>query len=65
MKGMNIGEFLKINDIYTHTQLEKMKRIKQELKQKEIIELGDKPERLMQHNAYKRIGRRIRQVKWG
>lgn len=62
---MTIEEFLRANDIYTYKQLEKMKRIKQESKQKEIIKLGDRPERLMQHDAYKRVGRRIRQVKWG
>jgi len=29
------------------------------------IKLGDKPENLMKHDAYKRQGRRIRQTKWG
>lgn len=32
---------------------------------KKRIKLGDRPENLMKHRSYKRIGRRIRQIKWG
>lgn len=58
-RGMTIGEYLKRNDIDTYRKLMVIGRRQQK------IELGDKPERLMQHDGYKRIGRRIRQVKWG
>lgn len=58
-RGMTIGEYLKRNDIDTYRKLMVIGRRQQK------IELGDKPERLMQHDGYKRIGRRIRQIKWG
>ena len=60
---MTIGEYLRKNDIDTYR---KLKRIGKKQKRKDQgIELGDSPENLMKHDAYKKIGRRIRQIKWG
>ena len=61
MKRMNIEEIIRSKDIDTYRKLLK---IGKRQKRKEI-KLGDRPERLMRHDAYKRIGRRIRQIKWG
>jgi hypothetical protein len=58
---MTIGEYLRKNDIDTYKKLKKIG----EKQQRKKIKLGDRPERLMMHDAYKRIGRRIRQIKWG
>ena len=55
---MTIGEIIKYNDICTYRKLMMIVRQKK-------IKLGDKPERLMQHDSHKRIGRRIKQTKWG
>lgn len=55
---MTIRELMKANDIDTYRRLQKMCR-------KKKVELGDRVERLMQHDSYRRQGRRIRQVKWG
>jgi len=55
---MTIGEYLRRTDIDTYRQLMRIGR-------QQKIELGDRPEKLMQHDGYKRIGRRIRQTKWG
>ena len=54
---MTIGEIIKYNDICTYRKLMMIVRQKK-------IKLGDKPERLMQHDSHKRIGRRIKQTKW-
>ncbi len=54
---MTIGECLRRNDIDTYRKLMKIGKNNK-------IKLGDKPERLMQHDAYKRQGRRIKQTKW-
>ena len=54
---MTIGEYIKLTDIETYRKLMQIGRDNK-------IKLGDRPERLMQHDAYKRIGGRIRQVKW-
>lgn len=64
---MNIGDYLKKNDPDIYKKLMQIGRKQQKKKKRENkgIELGDKPERLMKHDAYKRIGRRIRQIKWG
>lgn len=59
---MRIGEIIRNDDIDTYRKLKKMCRKKKKAKR---IELGDRPERLMQHDSYRRCGRRIRQVKWG
>jgi len=58
---MTIGEILRRTDINTYRKLMQIGR----RHNKKEIELGDRPERLMMHDAYKRIGRRIRQIKWG
>lgn len=54
---MTIGEIIRYNDICTYRKLMMIVRQKK-------IKLGDKPERLMQHDSHKRIGRRIKQTKW-
>lgn len=54
---MTIGDIIKFNDIDTYKKLKAIG--------KKEIKLGDRPERLMRHDGHKRIGRRIRQVKWG
>lgn len=58
---MTIGEYLRENDIDTYKKLKKIG----EKQQRKKIKLGDRPENLMKHDAYKRIGGRIRQIKWG
>lgn len=55
---MTIGEYLRRNDIDTYRKLMKMGKDNE-------IKLGDKPENLMKHDSYKRIGRRIKQRGWG
>lgn len=55
---MTIGEYLRKNDIEVYRKLKKLGR-------KKNIDLGDKTEKLMQHDSYKREGRRIKQIKWG
>lgn len=52
-------EIIKFKDIDTYRKLMRIRN------KKGKIRLGDKPERLMQHDAYKRVGRRIRQIRWG
>lgn len=59
-RGMTIGEYLRRNDIDTYRKLKAVGK-----RQQKKIKLGDRPEKLMQHDGYKRIGRRIRQTKWG
>ncbi len=58
---MNIGEIIRFRDIDIYRKLKTMVR----RQQKKEIKLGDRPERLMQHDSYRRKGRRIKQVKWG
>ncbi len=53
---MTIREIIKYKDIDTYRSLQKMCKRKK-------IKLGDRPEELMKANSYKRIGRRIRQIK--
>jgi hypothetical protein len=57
---MTIGGYLRRNDIDTYRKLMKIGR-----RQQKKIKLGDRPEKLMQHDGYKRVGRRIKQTKWG
>ena len=57
---MKIGEILRRTDIDTYR---KLKRIAKKQNKKEI-ELGDRPERLMQHRSYKRVRGALRQIKW-
>ncbi|WP_236910172.1 hypothetical protein [Clostridium sp. Cult3] len=57
---MTIGEYLRKNDIDTYRKLKAIGR-----RQQKKIKLGDRPEKLMQRDSYKRQGRRVRQVKWG
>lgn len=59
---MTIGEILRKTDIDTYNKLMQVERKQQKKKE---IKLGDRPENLMKHRSYKRIGRRIRQIKWG
>ena len=59
-----ISEMLKHKDYDTCIALKKALKHKEPKKDKEI-KLGDSPQNLMKHDAYKRQGRRIRQVKWG
>ena len=54
---MTIGEYIKHTDIETYKKLIKLCKPKKE------IELGDSIENLMSHSSYKRIGRRVRQIK--
>lgn len=54
-------EIIKFKDIDTYRKLMQIGR----RHNKKEIELGDRPENLMKHRSYKRIGRRIRQIKWG
>lgn len=56
---MTIRELIKANDIDTYRRLQKMCK-----RRKKKIELGDRPERLMGHDSYRREGRRIRQKGW-
>lgn len=54
---------MRIENIIRETNPITYRRLKEIGKNK--IELGDRPEKLMRHDSYKREGRRIRQVKWG
>jgi hypothetical protein len=58
---MTIGEYIKLTDIETYEKLIKLCKNKPKKK----IELGDSIENLMKSNSYRRVGRRIRQIKWG
>lgn len=60
---MTIGEYLRGTDIDTYHKLLKLRGGRTGKSTREI-QLGDSPENLMKANAYKRINRRIRQVKW-
>lgn len=59
-RGMTIEEYLRRNDIDAYRKLKAIGR-----RQQKKIKLGDRPEKLMQHDGHKRVGRRIKQVKWG
>ncbi len=59
MKKMNIGEIIRSKDIDTYRKLMRIRN------KKGKIRLGDKPERLMQHDAYKRVRGALRQIRWG
>lgn len=61
MKIMRMEEIIKFKDIDTYRKLMQIGR----RQKKKRIKLGDRPENLMKHRSYKRIGRRIRQIKWG
>jgi len=61
---MTIGEIIRFKDIDTYRKLLKMCSRTIDKPKKEI-ELGDSVENLMQHDSYRRQGRRIRQTKWG
>jgi len=60
---MAIREIIKYKDYATYIKLQNI--FKDNKKEGKEIKLGDKPENLMRHNAYKREGRRIKQTKWG
>lgn len=60
---MRIGEYLRESDIDTYKKLKRVRKSKRKKKNK--IELGDRPENLMKHDAYKRVRGRLRQIKWG
>ncbi len=59
---MRIEEILKHNDIDTYRRLQKLSE--KPIQKPGPIKLGDSVENLMKADSYKRIGRRIRQVKW-
>ena len=61
---MTIGEILRRTDIDTYKQLMRIGK-KQYKKNDKGIKLGDRPENLMKHDAHKRIGRRLKQIRWG
>jgi hypothetical protein len=54
---MNIEEIIRSKDIDTYRKLMGIKS-----KRKKKIMLGDKPERLMQHDAFVRVRRASRQI---
>jgi len=54
---MTIGEYIKLTDIETYEKLIKL------YKPKKKIELGCSVEELMSSRSYKKIGRRVRQIK--
>jgi len=58
-----ISEILKHKDYDTYIALKKAFKHKEPKKDKEI-KLGDSPQNLMKHDAYKRVGGRLKQVKW-
>lgn len=62
MRELTIGDYIRENDIDTYIELKKIGRMQNKKKE---IKLGDRPERLMQHDSYRKQGRRVRQVKWG
>jgi len=64
---MNIGDYLKKNDPDIYKKLMQIGRKQQKKKKRENkgIELGDNPERLMMHDAYKRVRGALRQIRWG
>ncbi len=53
---MRIENIIRETDPVTYRKLKNMG--------KEKIKLGDRPEKLMKANSYKRCGRRIRQINW-
>ena len=55
---MRIENIIKEIDPTTYRRLKNIGK-------KKGIKLGDRAERLMRHDSYRREGRRIRQVKWG
>lgn len=61
---MRIGEILQRTDIDTYRKLMRIGK-KQYKKNDKGIKLGDRPENLMKHDAHKRIGRRLKQIRWG
>lgn len=56
---MTIGEIMRYKDIDTYRKLMRIRN------KKGKIRLGDKPENLMQHDAYKRVRGALRQIRWG
>ena len=54
---MSIEERIKHSDPELYINLKKL--ISKDIK------LGDKPENLMRHDSHKRIGRRLKQTRWG
>lgn len=59
---MTIGEYLRKKDIDTYRKL--MKIGKRHKKKKKEIMLGDRPERLMANDSYRRIRGTLRQKTW-
>ena len=56
---MTIGEYIKLTNIETYKKLIKLCKSKP----KKEIELGCSVEELMSSRSYKKIGRRVRQIK--
>ena len=62
---ITIGEYIREKNLKEYKKLvERLNKAENQSKKKEI-KLGDSINNLMKHDAYKRIGRRIRQIKWG
>lgn len=61
---MRIKEIIKHKDIETYRKLRSMCKSSNKKHKNKKIKLGDKPENLMRHDAYKRVNRRLRQIKW-
>ena len=64
MIKLTIGEYIRLTDIYTWYQLRILSK-REVQKPNKKIRLGDKPENLMKHDSYCRVGRRVRQRSWG
>lgn len=53
-----VADYIQKNDLDTYKKMERI------CGRNKKIQLGDKTKNLMKHDAYKRQGRRIKQVKW-
>ncbi|GFN35365.1 hypothetical protein [Tepidimicrobium xylanilyticum] len=60
---MTIREYIKLTDIETYNRLKNLYRL--DIDKPRKIELGDRPENLMKHDAYKRVRGALRQIRWG
>ncbi len=60
---MTIGEYIKSTDTETYNKLKN--HCKLDIEKPRKIELGDRPENLMKHDAYRRVRGAIRQIRWG
>lgn len=65
VKKMTIGEILRRTDVDTYMKLKGIGKHNQRNKKAKKIRLGDRPENLMKHDAYKRVRGALRQIRWG